>query len=126
MPHAIPLLEGTLSSLLLLTISPEETALRAQPRTCCIARVRATTTAAVPRPLIPSNDGQAAAVAACISVVPLIRRGALALEEAGEGAAAVAVADEEMDKSNDLSVPSRRRMASDMSHIFCATGAGEG
>ena len=45
-------------------------------------------------------------------------------KQAGEGAAAVAVADEEMDKSNkELSVPSRRGMASDMSHIFCATGA---
>ena len=52
--------------MLLLTISPE-TVLRAHA-------VRATT-AAVPRPLIPSNDRQAAAVA-----VPLIHRSALALE----------------------------------------------
>ena len=50
MPHAILLLEGTLRSSLLLSISPE-TALRAQPCTCCIARA------------IPSNDRQAAAVA---------------------------------------------------------------
>ena len=93
MPHAILLLEGTLSSLLL-TISPE-TALRAQPRTCCIARA---TVVVVSGRLIPSNDRQAAAVA-----LALIRRGALALEEAGEGAAAVAVADEEMDKSKIVS-----------------------
>ena len=77
-----------------LSISPE-TVLRAHVLHYRIAR--ATTTAAVPRPLIPSNDRQAAA--------------------------AVAVADEEMDKSNELSVPSRRGMESDMSHIFCATGA---
>ena len=69
MPHAILLLEGTLSSLLLLSISSSATVL-------LTAAMRYYNTCA---------------------------------RRAVSG---------EMD---DLSVPSRRRMACDMSHIFCAT-----
>ena len=112
MSHAILLLEGTLRSSFLLSISPE-TALIAR---ACVAephrggeeedvRGRAGPADPVGLSFIPSPP------TACDAGV-------------GEGAAAVAVPAGRIDKSNkELSVPSMRRMDSGMSHLILKDGA---
>ena len=91
MSLAIPLLEGTLSSLLLLSISSSATATAAAPSPACISstEMQAATAAARKQTKVEQPARHCAVV---VPLIPPIRRGALALEEAGE------VADEEMDK----------------------------
>ena len=97
--------------------------------------MRGKTVAVVLGRLIPSNDRQAAAFADCISSTEMQAATAaacLSLEGiSGRGTAAVIALTLAMRcarrkvsgemGNNELSVPSRRRMECDMSHIFCAT-----
>ena len=99
MPHAILLLEGTLRTLCTMLL-----VLRAHVLPYCIARVRGMSDAAV-APAVP-------------------RRSKYNYATAGAASAAVTAGTAEARKmDNVLSVPSRRRMDSDMSHLILKDGA---